>query len=230
MSDAIDLDLLAAEYVIGTLSPEEREQAIQKSDTAFLTSVQEWERRLEPLNAFTPDVAPSQELWTKIERRLTSNGPTRTTSAGFGYRKPIPLFAVVILVLGLLTAYIVSARMTDQPLIALMEAKDGTGKLALSYDRSSDLLTLRSTLTPLPDANSYELWVIAEGSNPVSIGIIDEAPSLHPKLSNYTDEQLSKLTFAVSLEPKGGSPTGQPTGPVLMTGNLGRASILLTST
>ncbi len=227
MSETNNLDLLAAEYVIGTLSPEERLEAksLEKKDAAFIIAVQAWEYRLEPLNAFIPEVAPSPELWTKIERRLTHNGPNRpVTGAAFSYRKLVPLFAMIVLALGLLTAYIVNSRMTDQPLIALLEAKSGAEKLALSYDRSGDLLTLRSTLAPLPDKNSYELWVIAEGANPVSIGVIDEAPSLHPKLSNYTDSQLSKLTLAVSLEPKGGSPTGQPTGPVLMTGNLGRNS------
>jgi anti-sigma-K factor RskA len=33
-------------------------------------------------------------------------------------------------------------------------------------------------------------------------------------------EKIADTVFAVSLEPEGGSPTGQPTGPVLFTGKL----------
>ncbi len=43
----------------------------------------------------------------------------------------------------------------------------------------------------------------------------------HPAtLTAYDPETISDATFAVSLEPEGGSPTGQPTGPVLFSGKL----------
>ena len=227
MNETNDRDLMAAEYVIGTLSPEERAQAkaLKNADSSFLASVIAWEHKLEPLNALAPEVAPSPELWTKIERRVRGTKPARPTAdTRFGYRKIAPLIAVIVLMVGLLTIYVANNRVAEQPLIAMLQAKDGIERLALSYDRAGDLLTLRSTLAPLGQTKRYELWVIAEGAKPVSIGVIDQAPSLHPGLSKFTDQQLSKLTFAVSLEPEGGSPTGQPTGPVLMTGSLTKSS------
>ena len=38
--------------------------------------------------------------------------------------------------------------------------------------------------------------------------------------ANYDAVTINRATYAVSLEPEGGSPTGAPTGPVLFTGKL----------
>ncbi len=39
-------------------------------------------------------------------------------------------------------------------------------------------------------------------------------------LSDYDADLVNKATYAVSLEPEGGSPSGAPTGPVVYTGKL----------
>ena len=43
-------------------------------------------------------------------------------------------------------------------------------------------------------------------------------------LANYDAVTINRATYAVSLEPEGGSPTGSPTGPVLYTGKLLQAT------
>jgi anti-sigma-K factor RskA len=40
------------------------------------------------------------------------------------------------------------------------------------------------------------------------------------RLESSSSASFGDTVFAVSLEPRGGSPTGQPTGPVLWTGKL----------
>ncbi len=44
--------------------------------------------------------------------------------------------------------------------------------------------------------------------------------TLADRLGKVDPALLGDTVFAVSLEPEGGSPTGQPTGPVLYTGKL----------
>ncbi len=39
-------------------------------------------------------------------------------------------------------------------------------------------------------------------------------------LAGYDADMIGGATYAVSLEPEGGSPTGTPTGPVLYSGKL----------
>ena len=55
-----DQDTLAAEYVLGTLSAEEREhaEALLTFDSGFEAAVRQWERRLGELNVMVEAVEP----------------------------------------------------------------------------------------------------------------------------------------------------------------------------
>jgi anti-sigma-K factor RskA len=56
---------------------------------------------------------------------------------------------------------------------------------------------------------------------PKSLGVVGAQDfTTTGALANYTPSTISDATFAVSLEPQGGSPTGAPTGPMLWTGKL----------
>lgn len=64
-----------------------------------------------------------------------------------------------------------------------------------------------------------ELWLIPPGANPISLGIIPTDKTASMKLPASIVAQLGpKALLAVSVEPQGGSPTGQPTGPVIGKG------------
>lgn len=63
----------------------------------------------------------------------------------------------------------------------------------------------------------HELWIIAPNANPVSLGLLQDRP-----LVVTYPEPPAGFVFAVSVEPEGGSPTGQPTGPVILTAEVGQ--------
>jgi anti-sigma-K factor RskA len=68
---------------------------------------------------------------------------------------------------------------------------------------------------------SYELWMLPEGGNPVSLGVLPERGDRSLVLNDAQFAALSRASaVAVSLEPEGGSPTGLPTGPVLYSAPL----------
>ena len=64
-----DHDALAAEYVLGTLSAEERDQAevLLARDTGFAETVRQWEHRLGELNVMVEAVEPPPDLWERIK-------------------------------------------------------------------------------------------------------------------------------------------------------------------
>ncbi len=64
-----DRDALAAEYVLGTLSADERDQAdaLLAIDPGFAEIVRVWERRLGELNVMVEAVEPPPEVWNKIK-------------------------------------------------------------------------------------------------------------------------------------------------------------------
>ena len=75
----------------------------------------------------------------------------------------------------------------------------------------------------LPDLGqrALELWLIAPGDNPRSLGLIEPGRPVHIDLpTDLLPHVRSEATLAVSSEPPGGSPTGLPTGPVIASGKL----------
>src|ERR1700691_3258431 len=73
-----DRDALAAEYVLGTLSADEREQAdaLLVIDPGFAEIVRVWEGRLGELNVMVEAVAPRPDVWDKI--RIDIGGAPRS--------------------------------------------------------------------------------------------------------------------------------------------------------
>src|SRR5262249_55763745 len=63
-----DKDVLAAEYVLGTLGPDERAeaQALIAVDAGFAETVRGWERRLGELSAMVDPVEPPADMWDRI--------------------------------------------------------------------------------------------------------------------------------------------------------------------
>ena len=69
-----DRDALAAEYVLGTLSAQEREEAeaLLANDAGFAETVKLWEHRLGELNVMVEAVEPPPDLWERIKSSIGS--------------------------------------------------------------------------------------------------------------------------------------------------------------
>jgi anti-sigma-K factor RskA len=89
-------DALAAEYVLGTLSAEEREhaEALLAIDPGFAESVRQWERRLGELNVMVEAVEPPPAVWEKIRAEIVGGTappediPLSTIAAGIADPPP----------------------------------------------------------------------------------------------------------------------------------------------
>jgi anti-sigma-K factor RskA len=66
-----------------------------------------------------------------------------------------------------------------------------------------------------------ELWIIPDDGKPRSLGVIQAAqPSAMQVPAGHMPHVRRGATFAISREPQGGSPTGAPTGPVIVSGKI----------
>ena len=109
--------------------------------------------------------------------------------------------------------------------VAVLLDKDQRPMMTADLDIADGRLLLRLNLTPPRDftANVLEVWLVSPDGMRRSLGLF---PSERPGtttalfLTHATAEALAKAALAVSLEPRGGSTTGQPSGPVLFTGAL----------
>jgi anti-sigma-K factor RskA len=123
---------------------------------------------------------------------------------------------------------VVASRPTH---VAVLLDKDQRAMMTADLDVADGRLVLRLNLTPPRDftTNVLEVWLVSRDGVRRSLGIF---PSERPGtttalvLSHDTAEALAKAVLAVSLEPRGGSTTGQPSGPVLFTGALTPAAAL----
>ena len=87
-------------------------------------------------------------------------------------------------------------------------------------DRKQLILAVAGKLSG-NSAHSHELWVIPAGGKPVSLGTLSGSDQSHVRLANALADLLREgATIAISVEPRGGSPTGSPTGPVVASGPL----------
>jgi anti-sigma-K factor RskA len=118
----------------------------------------------------------------------------------------------------------------EQPqgaLVVVLAGQDAKPALIASTQRNSRHLTI-AAIAPLTLANdrALELWMLPEQGNPRSLGLVSAvAPAgvAHIALPATAEQVLRNIpTLAVSLEPRGGSPTGLPTGPVLYSGAVQR--------
>jgi len=108
---------------------------------------------------------------------------------------------------------------TDR-LVAVLQQQPITPAFLLTVDTQQRNVIVRRVSAGQENGRSYELWLIAGRSTPPkSLGVVgsDEFTE-RPLPTNVDVDTLRAATFAVSLEPAGGSPTGAPTGPVLFTG------------
>ena len=109
--------------------------------------------------------------------------------------------------------------------VAVLLDKDQRPMMTADLDIADGRLVLRLNLKPPRDftAKALEVWLVSPDGMRRSLGLF---PSERPGtttalfLPHDTAEALAKAALAVSLEPRGGSTTGLPSGPILFTGDL----------
>jgi anti-sigma-K factor RskA len=215
-----DDDLLAAEHALGLADASAREA----SDPGFAAAVDAWRARLDPL--LGPERAPPAELWDRIAARLPAND-----AADPARRWRFATFAAsaaAAVLLGLLVARPageaprpaaqIAATPQARMMVAALTPKDGRGAISVTYDKGAG----RMVVNPMgmdAGGRTPELWVIPADGKPRSLGVVPDKVAAAMTVRPEHRAMLAEgVTLALSLEPEGGSPTGQPTGPVVMTG------------
>jgi anti-sigma-K factor RskA len=110
--------------------------------------------------------------------------------------------------------------------VAVLQRDAASPAFLLTFDLDKRTLTVRTVRAERQPGKAYELWLVSDRfQSPRSLGLIgNEEFTQRPQLANYDAVTINRATYAVSLEPEGGSPTGSPTGPVLYTGKLLQAT------
>ncbi|MER8630327.1 anti-sigma factor [Mesorhizobium opportunistum] len=223
-------DMFAAEYVLGVLPADERQIASRRidSETDFARLVDGWEVRLSPLADAYPEIEPPASVKAAVDRRLfasTAAAPAEPRAglwSSLAFWRGLAAAAVAALALYIAVPYVNPPAVQPQTRLVASLAADGSDvKYLAVYDAAHHDVSLSHVSGERASGKDFELWMIEGKNAPVSMGVIPSGATAHIVVSPAAQQKLAQgAVLAVSLEPSGGSPTGQPTGPVVAAGDL----------
>lgn len=223
------IELLAAEYVLGSLQGPARRrfEAWMMESRQVREEVWFWEARLSGLADSVPPVPAPERVWTAINDRLwpqtdtwATPEPVRRSGWNLSWLWPSWSVLATAAVLVMAVLWVQTPEPTGYPGLsgAIVQENVADPLWLVSDDVRDNRLRLRSVAAQAAEANrDYELWVVPTEGAPRSLGVITaEDRTLQIELSEELRASLdASRTLAISLEPTGGSPTGVPTGPIL---------------
>ena len=239
LDDAEERSAVAGEYVLGTLSPQDREtfeREVQR-DRTLLADVYFWQDRLVPLALRVPPQEPRVGLWPAIERALM---PPSALAQPMPERGAEPAANDAVwrrlrrwqwvgggaMAASALLATVLGVKLLGPPaesparfLAVLQAPQDRSAGWIVEVTRNDRVRLIPVGATPaVPAGKALQFWTKADGAaGPTSLGLVragrtTELPA--GVLPAVGEKQLFELT----LEPEGGSPIGRPTGPILFVG------------
>jgi anti-sigma-K factor RskA len=219
--------LLAADYVLGTLRGRARRrfERLRNDDAALCQDADNWERRLGPMVEALPGVEPPPRVWQAIERQIRPSPARVGLWERLGFWRGLALAASAAAVALLLV--VLWPRAPELPgapgQVAVLSDTQARPTWLVRFDAPAGAAVVEPLgRTEAGAGKDYELWLLPSNNRaPVSLGLIGAAGRQRLVLSAAVAGLLPDAAgVAVSLEPRGGSPTGQPTGPVLFQGRL----------
>ncbi len=235
MSEPEDIDALAAEYVLGTLDAGERAAvaARRQREPALAAAIEEWQRRLSPLDAEVAEVEPGAGLFDRIAARAHGSSGDGAIGDAVGSASIVSLqrrvrfwqrATAAVTAVAAALALVIGLRETllppsEQSFVAVFQKDDQQPAFILSIDLKTRELIIRPVTAEPQQERTYQLWIVDPNVSPVprSLGLIESSlkEPTRKSLDSLQPAVLRRATFGISLEPPGGSPTGRPTGPAL---------------
>ncbi len=101
--------------------------------------------------------------------------------------------------------------------VAVFQKDEQSPAFVMSVDIDKRIVTVRQVAAERLADRTYQLWIATQpGAAPRSLGVLgNDDFTVRATLADYDPAVINNATFGISLEPLGGSPTGQPTGPVI---------------
>ncbi|MDE1197254.1 anti-sigma factor [Pseudomonas sp. Bc-h] len=210
---------LAADYAIGLMptTARRRFENLLIDDPNLRAEVAQWQESLVGLTTSLEPQPVPERVWQQIVARIEPQRLHVPEKRPFWSWMRIAAVACTLLV-----AVIVGVIYNrDKPDFnaTLVAGNQQPALTVQAFDRylKIDPVAVASVET----GRSLELWAIPADGVPVSLGVIPDNGKGRVDLSDSQRRLLgSQTTMAITLEPKGGSPSGKPTGPILYKGQL----------
>lgn len=222
------LDALCGEYLLGTLRGAARrrfERALREEPRVALR-LRHWQEVFAPRYSKLVEVQPSPQSWQRLERELGLARYRTPWHRRLGFWRGFAVTTTAALALAVALQLLQPTAIERAPSatpIAQLEGKAEVARVvaALSQDRATLTLSAARPVLAGP-AQSYELWLIpVEGGTPLSLAVLGNLDARVPVAPAHSKRLVPGAKLAITVEPPGGSPVPGPTGPVIVSGQIG---------
>jgi anti-sigma-K factor RskA len=213
---------LVAEFALGLLQAEEHAAAARRiaADPALRRDYRLWRRRLATLDGDFAETPPPPGMLSRIEARLF---PPEAARSGFwnslAFWRAAAAVCLVAAIVGIGFDLAPRPPLSGPELVAALEAAGSNVKFVAFYDQRAGMIRIAALSGSAVPDKDFELWAIEGKNAPVSMGVIPVAGKKDVAMPTTVKASFGAGTvLAVTLEQKGGSPTGAPQGPVVASG------------
>ena len=224
IGESAALDALCGEYLLGTLRGRARrrfERALRE-EPRVATRLAYWQRAYVPKPSTMIELQPPARVWKQLERELQLARYRTPWHRRLGVWRAFAVAATAAVALGIGFEVLRPVETGPAVQIAELEGKADVARVIARLSRDGRTLELKPARAVIAGQNqSYELWLLpAEGGPPVSLAVLGSLEARFPVPSAQVERLRAGGKLAVSVEPAGGSPTGAPTGPVILVGSI----------
>jgi len=226
-----DDQVLVAEFALGLLEGGERAALARRiaSEPALAADLRLWRLRLSSLDAeYVAEPAPGHIL-PAIEKRVFGDTPA-ASGAVAGWWNSLAVWRGLAAAGYLVAVLAIGYQVTQPPrlapaelatqLVAALRSQEGSGvEFVAFYDAANGSVRIAALSGAAVPDRDYELWMIKGQDPAVSMGVIpvDQRSQIALDAARRADFEAGTV-LAVTLEPRGGSPTGVATGPIVSMG------------
>ena len=212
-------ELGAAEYVLGTMTADERAQFEQRlaSDYGLQAEVTSWEERLSPILDLVDPVEPPSEVWQQIQQRIEPTEEKGRFWNSIGFWRNLGMVATsLVLVLGLTIFGIKQDPTLDQ--VMMVTNDRAQVEWVVGTPGRSDMLKVKAMDPPdLPKGQVCQLWMEMPDGSLSPVGVMPHSGTMEMKVPTHLD---SSSSFTISVESEDNMPTKKPTGKIVFQGGL----------
>lgn len=229
---------LAIEYVIGALQGRARKRFETLMGTHFYLQaiVEAYEHKFAHLVELLPEAQPSDKVWKGIDEHIKSSSVSKQVVAetktswwqGALFKQGFGMAAMVAIVSAVLILNPMTVTPSASAYTAIMES-DSKVPMAVTKITKSDMSLSIDIMKPVVIADNMELtlWCHPKGSGmPMKMGTVSKSGVTKITISKKEWQSMKNVgVLAISVEEKGDLMIRQPTGRILLRGELSTANL-----
>ncbi|QYX58159.1 anti-sigma factor [Roseovarius sp. SCSIO 43702] len=217
-----DDTILAGEYALGLMSPEEARafEARLAAEPGLRVLYAAWSEDFARLAEEIPPETPPARVQARLEEELFGGRQGRRRMMPGWWPLGGALAAVALALAVVFGTDLSEPEPATPDYIAEIAAEDGSLVIEAGYHAQEARLVLERHAGEARPGRALELWLLDGDAPPASLGVLPEGPQAEFTVAEGHRQALPNARLAISDEPRGGSPTGLPTGDVLAVGRV----------